>query len=76
MKMQLLTSSSWREVMILFWCWSKKMERKKSRSAGAHRLEEAVNRRTIPGVVKSQKEMLLSLEKFKGGLNHATGGSS
>jgi hypothetical protein len=35
MKMQLLTSSSWREAMILFWCWSKKNGEKKIEECGS-----------------------------------------
>ncbi len=42
-------------------------------NAGACSLEEDMSRRYIPGVVKSWKELHLSLEKFKAGLNHMMG---
>jgi hypothetical protein len=44
-------------------------------SVGACGLVETISRRSMPKVVQSQKGLLLSLKKFKTGLDHMMGGS-
>ncbi len=36
---------------------------------------EAIGKEFVPGIIKSQKELFLSLGKFKAGLSGMTGGS-
>jgi hypothetical protein len=44
-------------------------------STGACNLEDAINRKSVTGVIESRKELILGLKKFKASLSHMMGGS-